>query len=157
MTTLMAKVVRQGKDEEAVELRWPSCPFHIRRLVGWFVERGFLVNEPAVPTPQNEVEETKNLWKKTIDKKNMSCYSRVHTFKNVGKRLLTYHRGVKPTHVRGGPSVALVVGILANVKESYNGGRTRGPLDVRQAFGPSRGRCQPQKCKGCCDQQVLRV
>lgn len=44
-----------------LQLLRPDSPLHICRRVGGFVERCFLVNEPAVATPQDEVEKTKNL------------------------------------------------------------------------------------------------
>lgn len=52
--------VRQLWNEEAGWLWRPNSPFHICRLVGWFVEMCFLINEPAVATPQDEVKKSKN-------------------------------------------------------------------------------------------------
>lgn len=44
------------------ELRWPVSFFYIGRLIGLCMEGRLLVNEPAVSTPQDKVEETKNNW-----------------------------------------------------------------------------------------------
>lgn len=42
-------------------LRMPHASLRIRRLVGRFVERSFLEDEPAVSAPQDHVKEAENL------------------------------------------------------------------------------------------------
>lgn len=76
-------------------------------LIGRLVERGFLIDEPTVASPQDEVEEAKN------------------------------HRGVESAHVGYNACCAVVALHSAFPNELQHGCGADGPLDVSQTFPPS--------------------
>lgn len=65
--------------ETKKQLRWSHATLHICRLVGCLVERCFLEDEPAVASPHDEVEKSKNLQKDNREMKKMSGYSSKQT------------------------------------------------------------------------------
>lgn len=148
-------------DEEGVQLWSLDSSLNICRLVGWFVEGCFLENEPAVATPQDEVEKTKDLQKEVKNGKTLTvtcmpqCLHITQHFWNGLQLWVAYHRGVKSAHVRNPSRGALVAESLADINKGDDGWRTGGPFHISQAFAPSRCRHQPQKCQSCSCKQVL--